>query len=715
MNTQQSSNLLSGLLRHATQDESKKKQLIAGIVAGLSQHAKKKESMRTRSLSDLLSATKTPKAKNDNAWDWYIKGNHAYYDEENYEEAVRCYRKAADMGVADAQYELGICYHRGDGVAQDDEMALKWWLLAAEQNHTHAENEIGDWEYEAGNYDEAFMWYNKALEHDEVNWWAMYNLAWCYHKAQGTIRDAEKALKWYSEAASFDYGPALYQLGVFHEFGFMGNNGEDLVKVDIEKAKEYYDKAAKNGSSGAADALADLQHVYNDTGDREYWYQKGIEAFENDERHKAARWWRRAAEAGHVEAQCKLGECYAGYSGFERVYSEGIKWYTKAANGGSAAGQYHLGMCYSGGWGVQSNKRTAFKWYMKAADQGHVDAQYWVAYAYEEGEGVKKNGKKAIEWYQIAAANGDEAALDKLDELGARFVAYNLQPELTQTRWLPLFLNVLLLLIAITAIVLVRRMDQMTFRSISEEEAIEMAQELKVSLPDQEIKMLDSGKAQKLKTGTKVKVLGVYKAKLNKGNSPRVYWTNQSYLIELADGTRGYGPLMETAIGQHTVLPEGDTVVITAIKKLKKAPKVQATGKDSRFDYAYTLEGRKEQYALEALHIHFPQRVAYLGNGLRKEDFTVANDSIDEDMSIGQRAKKFFLYDIRPYTKKNGFFLFPKYQSWNEFQLQRWFRTILIVLAYIAEIVIVFEWLPRLIGKFKENRHKRKLKRRLNI
>jgi TPR repeat protein len=262
--------------------------------------------------------------------------------------------------------------------------------------------------------------------------------------------------------------------------------------------------------------------------------------------------------------------------------------------------------------------------------------------------------------------------------------------------------NFILLLLAIVAIVLVRRMDQMSFRSITEEEAVEMAQEIKVTIPDQEVTLLESGETQKLKTGKNVKVLSVYKEKLNKGNSPRVYWTNQKYLIELPDGTRAYGPLMETAIGQLIVLPEGDTAVITAVKKAKKNPTVQATGAESRFEYAYTLEDHKEPYALEDLHIYFPQRVAYLAQGLREEDFTVGQDTLAENKKDFQKVKKFFLYDIRPITKKVGFFVFPKYQVWNEFYLQRWFRNLMVFVAYVIELLLIFIWIPRFIRKLKK-------------
>ena len=44
---------------------------------------------------------------------------------------VSWYRKGADQGFADAQYNLGIMYAKGEGVPQDYVQAHKWWNLAA--------------------------------------------------------------------------------------------------------------------------------------------------------------------------------------------------------------------------------------------------------------------------------------------------------------------------------------------------------------------------------------------------------------------------------------------------------------------------------------------------------------------------------------------------------------------------------------------------------
>ena len=60
----------------------------------------------------------------------YGKGNGVQQD---YAEAVRWYRLAADQGFAGAQVNLGVMYDTGRGVPQDYVEAVRWYRLAAEQ------------------------------------------------------------------------------------------------------------------------------------------------------------------------------------------------------------------------------------------------------------------------------------------------------------------------------------------------------------------------------------------------------------------------------------------------------------------------------------------------------------------------------------------------------------------------------------------------------
>jgi uncharacterized protein len=57
---------------------------------------------------------------------------------ENDTEAVKWFRLAADQGVALAQYALGLMYDNGRGVAQNDVMAYVWWSVSAAQGYEDA-------------------------------------------------------------------------------------------------------------------------------------------------------------------------------------------------------------------------------------------------------------------------------------------------------------------------------------------------------------------------------------------------------------------------------------------------------------------------------------------------------------------------------------------------------------------------------------------------
>ena len=53
-------------------------------------------------------------------------------------EAARWFRRAAERGLARAQYNLGYLYFRGYGVRQDAVRAFAWTSLAAERGYARA-------------------------------------------------------------------------------------------------------------------------------------------------------------------------------------------------------------------------------------------------------------------------------------------------------------------------------------------------------------------------------------------------------------------------------------------------------------------------------------------------------------------------------------------------------------------------------------------------
>ena len=86
------------------------------------------------------------------------------YQKGDYVTAAKEWRPLADEGDAPTQYNLGLMYLDGHGVAQDYAEAAKWFRRSAEQDYTEAQHDLGAM-YGAGqgvkrDYVEAYKWLN---------------------------------------------------------------------------------------------------------------------------------------------------------------------------------------------------------------------------------------------------------------------------------------------------------------------------------------------------------------------------------------------------------------------------------------------------------------------------------------------------------------------------------------------------------------------------
>ena len=99
------------------------------------------------------------------------------YDAGDYETALKEFRKLAEKGDAQAQFNLGVMYSIGKGVTQDCKEAVKWYRLAAEQGLRQAQEYLGVM-YKNGLYviqddKEATKWFRLAAQQrdDELQPW----------------------------------------------------------------------------------------------------------------------------------------------------------------------------------------------------------------------------------------------------------------------------------------------------------------------------------------------------------------------------------------------------------------------------------------------------------------------------------------------------------------------------------------------------------------
>ncbi len=307
-----------------------------------------------------------------------------------YTEAVKWYRKAAEQGDADAQYQLGKCYDYGRGVTQDFTEAVKWYRKAAEQGDADAQYQLGKcYDYGRGvtqDFTEAVKWYRKAAEQGHAV--AQHNLGYCYDEGEGVPQDYTEAVKWYRKAAEQGNAAAQCNLGYCYDEG-------QGVTQDYTEAVKWYRKAAEQGNAAAQNNLGFC-----------YVYGRGV----TQDYTEAVKWYRKAAEQGHAVAQHNLGFCYEKGLGVTQDYTEAVKWYRKATEQGNAAAQNNLGYCYDEGQGVTQDYTEAVKWYRKAAEQGNAAAQYDLGFCYEKGLGVPQDYMEAVKWYRKAAEQGHTAA-----------------------------------------------------------------------------------------------------------------------------------------------------------------------------------------------------------------------------------------------------------------------------------------------------------------
>lgn len=202
---------------------------------------------------------------------------------EDVEKAVSLYQKASDLGLAEAQLQLGICYQFGIG---GEHNLLK-----------------------------AFELFEKAAAQDCGDAFAM--MAQQY----GGKRDFDKMFEMAQKAADLNSELGYIMMASCYNNGF---------GCDMSKNKFYYwmEKAGESGSVGAQWCLA-------------------TNYIEEENFQKVAYWAEKAVEAGLADAQTILGQMYLyGNHGIKKDEQKGLMWLQMAADQNDILAQVTLGLEY---------------------------------------------------------------------------------------------------------------------------------------------------------------------------------------------------------------------------------------------------------------------------------------------------------------------------------------------------------------------------------
>lgn len=338
-----------------------------------------------------------------------------YYLGKDHKEAGVWYRKAADQGLAKAQYQMG----RLNDQWIDDESpaeAKRWWLLAAAQGNPDACSSLalavlrearrallkGNKLLHKELRDQAIQWYIKAGEagdrgsqfelgemYNRMNDFGSSSKTWSYGITDADC-DFESAMKWYLKAAKSKYPHpgAMYRIGML----YLEGKG---VPQNTQTAIMWLELGAKGGAGWASEALAEL-------------YRTGKATQKNTA--MALQLLNKEAERGSYEAHRELGMMY--YHGEEvpRDFALAFKHLSAIAETPTGTNEQQiyniLGHMYEEGKVTPQDLGKAFKYHMIGAKAGFATGQFSVGFAYHWGRGTQINYTEAVKWYRLAADNG---------------------------------------------------------------------------------------------------------------------------------------------------------------------------------------------------------------------------------------------------------------------------------------------------------------------
>ena len=202
----------------------------------------------------MISAKEGDSSAQNNLGLMYDNGNGVV---QNYKEAVKWYRKAAEQGFSSAQNNLGIMYKNGKGVVQNYIKAHMYYNLAASQGNKSAQKnrDIVEKKMTAGQIKKARKmaekWRKKSLRGE-----AAYDKGFAAYKDKDyktalkefmiSAKEGhyKEAVKWVRKPAEQGDSDAQYTLGVMYA------NGQGVVQNYI-KAHMYWNLAANQGNEDA--------------------------------------------------------------------------------------------------------------------------------------------------------------------------------------------------------------------------------------------------------------------------------------------------------------------------------------------------------------------------------------------------------------------------------------------------------------------------------
>lgn len=269
--------------------------------------------------------------------------------------AYSCYQQAADVYYPEAHNALGMALLTGKGVKKDPATSARHFRRAAESGLAIAQFNLAN-AYDNGeglpqDYGEAAFWYRKAANQNEAE--AQFCLGYFYEKGLGMEKDTAQALLWYRRAAEQEH------TGATRNLARLCCDSKDPAEQAL--AVQLYRKLAEQGDVKGMNGLG-------------YCLILGTGCSQNYA--EALHWLQKAREAGgSASAISNLGCMYLrGYGMDAPDYEQAWALFQEAAAQDSKAAWFWLGTMWEDGLGRSADPQQALACYDKSAGLGRAGA-----------------------------------------------------------------------------------------------------------------------------------------------------------------------------------------------------------------------------------------------------------------------------------------------------------------------------------------------------
>lgn len=257
---------------------------------------------------------------------------------------------------SDSIFQLGVDYFNGrNGKFMDREKGFNLQKQAAEMGNAEAQFEMGSFYYNGiyveRDFNMAFSWYNKAAMNGNAT--AIDNCGIAYIEGIGVDINHSKAVEYFERGAALNYAPSIFNLGVSYENG----NG---VEQNSVRASKLFRQAAELGDGDAQLALAVSYYlgrgVKRDYDQSFYWANLALENGVGDAANlagvlcvdnnpsKGLDYFKRGYEAGDIEALRNYAKCLRDGTGCEADFPKAASIFEVGVNHNDVECTYELGL-----------------------------------------------------------------------------------------------------------------------------------------------------------------------------------------------------------------------------------------------------------------------------------------------------------------------------------------------------------------------------------